>query len=176
VEIPVVLLVSKRRASISLAESRRLWILSSSINPTFLVALLLGGYPTSASVRRPISFTSPRPTGSALPVCLCLTSCGSASRPSLKVWRLRLILFKSGILLAVMALCLHIKPLDLLSRDLMLVFVRAQEDFLLWIPVHPTRLHRRHVFALLRRDFVFASTPTRRSGLVRHGYPWVPTD
>jgi hypothetical protein len=58
----------------------------------------------------------------------------------------------------------------------MLVFVRAQEDFLLWIPVHPTRLHRHHVFALLRRDFVSASTPTRRSGLVRHGYPWVPTD
>jgi hypothetical protein len=46
-------------------------------------------------------------------------------------------LFWSKILLAVMAPCLHIKPLDLLSRDLMFVFVYAQEDFLLWI-LHPT--------------------------------------
>jgi hypothetical protein len=32
-------------------ESRRLRILSSSINPTFQVALLLGGYSTIASMR-----------------------------------------------------------------------------------------------------------------------------
>jgi hypothetical protein len=72
--------------------------------------------------------------------------------------------------------CLHFKPLDLLSRDLTFVFVRAHEDFLLWIPMHPMPLHHRHVFALLRRDFISTSTPTRRSGLVRHGYLWVPTD
>jgi hypothetical protein len=146
-------------------------ILSSSINPTFQVALLLRGYSMSVSMRRPLSFTSLRPTRSALPVCLRLTSRGLASRPSLKVRWLHLILFRSGILLAVMAPCLHFKPLDLLSRDLTFVYVCAQEDFLLWIPVHPTRLHRRHVFALLRRDFVSASTPTRRSGACE---TWVP--
>jgi hypothetical protein len=161
VEIPVVLLVSKRIASVSSAEGHRLLILSSSINPTFQVTLLLGGYSMSVSVRRPLSFRSPRPTGSVLPVCLCLTSRGSASRPPLKVRWLRMILSRSGILLAVMAPCLHIKPLDLLSRDLTFVFVRTLEDFLLLIPVHPTRFHRRYVFALLRRDFVSTSTPTR---------------
>jgi hypothetical protein len=168
--------VSKRRASVFSIEGRRSWILSSSINPTFQVALLLGGYSMSASMRRPLSFTSPRPTGSTLPVHLRLTSRRSVFRPSLKVRWLRLILFRSGVLLAVMTPCLHSKSLDRLSRDLFFVFVCAQEDFLLWIPVHPTRLHRRHVFALLRRDFVSAPSPTRRLGLVRHGYPWVPTD
>jgi hypothetical protein len=83
-------------------------------------------------------FMSPRPTGSTLPSRLRSTSLWSASRPSLKVRWLHLILFRSRILLAVMAPCLHFKPLDLLSRDLMFVFVCAQEDFLLWIPVHPT--------------------------------------
>jgi hypothetical protein len=72
--------------------------------------------------------------------------------------------------------CLHFKPLDLLSRSLMLNFVCAQEDFLFFIPVHPTRPHRRHVFTSHRHDFVSAASPTRRSGLERHGYPWVPTD
>jgi hypothetical protein len=72
--------------------------------------------------------------------------------------------------------CLDFKPLDLLSRDLMFIFIYAQKDFVLRIPVHPTRLHRRHVFSPLRRDFISTSSPTRRSGLVRHGYPWVPTD
>jgi hypothetical protein len=138
------------------AEGHRLRILSSSIKPTFQFALLLRGYSTSASMRRPLSFMSPRPTGSALPVCLFLVSHGSAFRPTLKVWWLRVILFRSGILLAVMVPCLNFKPLDLLSRDLMFVL----RIFLLWIPVHPTRLHRRHVFALLRRDFVLASSPT----------------
>jgi hypothetical protein len=50
VEIPVVLSVFKRRASVSSTEGRRSRILSSSINPTFQVALLLAGYSTSASV------------------------------------------------------------------------------------------------------------------------------
>jgi hypothetical protein len=35
--------------------------------------------------------------------------------------------------------------------------------FFLWNPLHPTRLHHRHVFTLLRRDFVSATPPTRRS-------------
>jgi hypothetical protein len=43
--------------------------------------------------------------------------------------------------------------------------------FLLWIPVHHTRLYRRHVFAFLRHDFVSASSPTRRSGACE---TWVP--
>jgi hypothetical protein len=137
-KILVVLLVSKRRASVSSAEGHRLRILSSSINLTFQVALLLGGYSTSAFVRCPLSFKPPSPTGSALPVCLRLTSRRSASRPSLKVRWLRLIMFRSRILLEVVAPCLHFKPLDLLSRDLMFIFVCVQEDFLLWIPMHPT--------------------------------------
>jgi hypothetical protein len=54
VEIPVVLSVSKRRASVSSTKGRRSRILSSSINPTFQVTLLLGAYSTSSSVRRPL--------------------------------------------------------------------------------------------------------------------------
>jgi hypothetical protein len=56
-------------------------------------------------------------------------------------------------------------------RDLMFVFVCALDGFLLWIPGDPTRLHRRHVFSLLRCDFVCASSPTRRSGASE---TWVP--
>jgi hypothetical protein len=37
--------------------------------------------------------------------------------------------------------------------------------------VHPTRLHRHHVFSLLRRDFICASSPTHRSGACE---TWVP--
>jgi hypothetical protein len=157
VEIPIVLLVSKRRVSISSTEGRRSRIF-------FFEHQLLGGYSTSASLRCPLSFTFPRPTGSMLLVRLRLTSRRSVFRPSLKVRWLRLILFRSRVLLAVVAPCLHSKSLDLLSRHLMFVFVCAQEDFLLWIPLHPTRLHHRHVFALIRRDFVSASSPTHRSG------------
>jgi hypothetical protein len=83
---------------------------------------------------------------------------------------------RSVVLLAAMAPCLHFKPVDLLSRDLMFAFVRAQDDFLFLIPLHPMRPHRCYVFALHRCDFVSAASPTRRWGLVRHGYPWVPTD
>jgi hypothetical protein len=43
-------------------------------------------------------------------------------------------LFRSAILLVVMAPCLHFKPLDLLSRYLMFVFVCAQEDFFFGSP------------------------------------------
>jgi hypothetical protein len=39
------------------------------------------------------------------------------------------------------------------------------------ILVHPLRLHRRHVFALLRRDFVSAASPTHRSGACEK---WIP--
>jgi hypothetical protein len=56
-------------------------------------------------------------------------------------------------------------------RDLMFAFLRAHENFLFWIPVHPMRLHRRHVFTLLRRDFVSTASPTRRSGACE---TWVP--
>jgi hypothetical protein len=168
--------VSKRRAFVSSTECCRLQILSTSINPSFRVALLLRGYSTSASVRRPLSFMSLRPTESALPVCLCWTFRGSASRPSLKVQWLHLILFRTGILLAVMVPCLHFKPLDLLSRVLTFVFVRAQEDFL-------------HGSLCTLRDFIAVTSslcfdvtsflPLRLHidrGLVRHGYPWVSTD
>jgi hypothetical protein len=116
-------------------------------------------------------FTSPRLTGSTLPSHLRSTSLWLVFRLSLKVRWFRLTLFRSRILLAVMASCLHLKALDLISRDLTFVFVFAQEDFLLWIPVHPTRLHHRHVFSPLRRDFVSASSPTRRSGACE---TWVP--
>jgi hypothetical protein len=56
-------------------------------------------------------------------------------------------------------------------------FMHTEVDFyLLWITVHPTRPQRCHAFALLRHDLVSATTPTRRSGLERHGYPWVPAE
>jgi hypothetical protein len=84
---------------------------------------------------------------------------------------LHLIPVRSVVLLAAMAPCLHFKPLDLLPRDLMFAFVHAQEDFLFWIPVHPMQLHRRHIFTPLRRDFVSAASPTRRSRVCE---TWVP--
>jgi hypothetical protein len=40
------------------------------------------------------------------------------------------------------------------------------------IPVHPMRLHRRHIFTSHQRDFVSAASPTRRSGACE---TWVPT-
>jgi hypothetical protein len=104
------------------------------------------------------------------------TSLWLVFRPSLKVCWLHLVPVRSAVFLAALAPCLHFKPLDLLSRDMMFAFVCAGEDFSFLIPVHPMRLHRRHVFASLRYDFVSTASPTRRSGLVRHGYPWVPTD
>jgi hypothetical protein len=110
-------------------------------------------------------FMSPRPTRSTLPSRLRSTSLCSAFRPSLKVCWLHLIPVRSAVLRATTAPCLHFKPLDLLLRDLMFAFVRAQEDFLsFWIPVHPTRPHRHHVFASHRHDFVSTVSPTRRSG------------
>jgi hypothetical protein len=118
-------------------------------------------------------FMSPRPAGSTLPSRLHSTSLWSVFRPSLEVRWLRLTLFRSRILLAVMAPCLHFKPLDLLSRDLMFVFVCAQEDFLLWIPMHPSD------FITVTSSLCFDMTsflPLRlhvNRGLVRHGYPWV---
>jgi hypothetical protein len=73
--------------------------------------------------------------------------------------------------------CLHSKPLALRSRISMFGFMHAEGDFFfLWITVHPTRPQRCHDFASLRHNLVSATTPTRRSGVDRHGYPWVPTD
>jgi hypothetical protein len=43
--------------------------------------------------------------------------------------------------------------------------------FFFWILVHPMRLHRCHVFTLLRCDFVSAASPTCRSGACE---TWVP--
>jgi hypothetical protein len=121
-------------------------------------------------VQRPLFSTLPRPTKSTLPSHRRSTSLWSAFRPSLKVCWLHLIPVRSAVLQAMTTPCLHLKPLDLLSKDLMFAFVRAQEDFL-FIPVHPMRLHRRHVFASHRRDFISATLPTRRSGACE---TWVP--
>jgi hypothetical protein len=107
-------------------------------------------------------FTSPRPTGSTLLSRLRSTSLWSTFRPSLKVCWLYLILVRSAVLQAMIAPCLHFKPLDLLSRDLMFAFVRAKQ---------PMRLHRHHVSASLRHDFVSAALPTHRSGACE---TWVP--
>jgi hypothetical protein len=115
-------------------------------------------------VRRPLFSMSPRPTGRMLPSHLRSTSLWSAFRPSLKVCWLHLIRVKSAVLQAMTTPCLHLKPLDLLSGDLMFAFVHTLEDFLFLVPVHPMRLHRRHVFALHRRGFVSAASPTRRAG------------
>jgi hypothetical protein len=116
-------------------------------------------------------FTSPRPTGSMLPSRLHSTFLWSAFQSSLKVHWLHLIPVSSAVLQAATAPCLHFKPLDLLSRYLTFAFVRAEEDFSSLILVHPMWLHRHHVFAPLRRDFVSTTSPTRRSGACE---TWVP--
>jgi hypothetical protein len=83
---------------------------------------------------------------------------------------------RSAVLQATTAPCLHFKPLDLLSRSLMFAFVRAQQDFLLWIPC--TLCDLTGAMSSLR----FIMTPSQPlrlhvvRGLERHGYPWVPTD
>jgi hypothetical protein len=89
---------------------------------------------------------------------------------------LHLISVRSAVLQAATAPYLHLKPLDLLSRDLMFAFVRTQEDFLFWTPctlcdfIDTTSSLLIDVTSslLLRLHF--------DRGLVRHGYPWVPTD
>jgi hypothetical protein len=75
-------------------------------------------------------FTSPQPTRSTLPSRLRSTSLWSAFRPSLKVCWLHLTPARSTVLQATKAPCLHLKPLYLLSRDLMFAFVHAEEGFL----------------------------------------------
>jgi hypothetical protein len=82
---------------------------------------------------------------------------------------IHLIPVRSAVLQATTAPCLHLEPLELLSRDLMSAFVRTHVDF--FIPVHPMRPHRRHVFASHRHDFVSATSPTCRSGACE---TWVP--
>jgi hypothetical protein len=74
-------------------------------------------------------FTSPRPTGRTLPSRLRSTSLWSAFRPSLKVCWLQLIPVRSAVLQVMTTPSLHLKPLDLFSKDLMFVFVCAQENF-----------------------------------------------
>jgi hypothetical protein len=74
-------------------------------------------------------FMSPRPTGSTLLSHLRSTSLWSVFRRSLKVCWLHLIPVRSAVLQTTTAPCLHFKPLDLLSRDLMFTFVCAGEDF-----------------------------------------------
>jgi hypothetical protein len=48
---------------------------------------------------------------------------------------------------------------------------RSGGFFFFLIPVHPMRLHRRHVFASLRRDFVSTTSAIRGSGACE---TWVP--
>jgi hypothetical protein len=77
------------------------------------------------------SFMSPRPSGSTLPSCLRSISLWSVFQPSLKV----LASPNSGqvgVLQAATTPCLHFKPLDLLSNDLMFAFVRTEEVFFLF--------------------------------------------
>jgi hypothetical protein len=80
-----------------------------------------------------------------------------------------LILFRSGILLEVMAPGLHFKPLDLLSRDLMFVFIFGSLCTLRDIIAVTSSLY----FDVT--SFLHLSLHVNR-GLVRHGYPWVTTD
>jgi hypothetical protein len=75
-----------------------------------------------------------------------------------------------------MAPGLHFKPLDLLSRDFMFAFVRAEEDFLFGSPC--TLRDFTNATSYLRVD-VTSSLQLHLHidrGLDRHGYPWVPTD
>jgi hypothetical protein len=121
-------------------------------------------------------FLSPRPTGSTLPSHLHSTSLWSAFRHSLKVCWLHLIPVKPAVLQAMTAPCLHLKPLDLLSRDLMFAFIRAQEDFLFLSPC--TLCDFIDATSSLRID-VTSSPPLRLRvdrGLVRHGYQRVTFD
>jgi hypothetical protein len=143
---PLLCLFPKGRTSVSSTEGRRSRIFFLSVNPTSYVALLLGGYSTSASMQRPLFSTLPRLAGSMLPSRLRSTSLWSMYRPSLKVCWLHLIPVRSVVLQATTAPCFHFKPLDLLSKGLMFAFVRAQEDFSFLIPMHPMRLHRHYVF------------------------------
>jgi hypothetical protein len=161
VKILDALSISKRRASVSYAEGRRISTCSSSINPTFQIALLLGGYSTSASLCHHLSLMSPRPTKSMLPSHLFLTSLWSAFRPSLKVCRSYQILVRSVVLQAMAVPCIHFKPQDLLSRSFMFAFIRAWEFF---YPRAPYATIRRHVFTLHRCEFVSAASTKRRSG------------
>jgi hypothetical protein len=126
--------------------------------------------------RHPLFLTSPRPSRRMILLILCSTSLWSAHKPSMKVCWSYLIPVRLAVLQATTMPCLHFKPLDLLFRSLMFDFVCTQEDFRLWIPVHPMRPYRRHVFASPQHDFVSAAMPTRRSRFDRHGYPRVPTD
>jgi hypothetical protein len=81
----------------------------------------------------------------------------------------------SGVLLAVMVPCVHFKPLNLLSRDLIFAFVHAEVDFF----GSPCSLHDfTDATSYLQID-VTLSLPLCLHvdlGLDRHGYPWVPTD
>jgi hypothetical protein len=52
------------------------------------------------------------------------------------------------------------------------VRLRMRSGGFFLIPVHPMRLHRRHIFTSHRRDFISAASPTRRSGACE---TWVPT-
>jgi hypothetical protein len=70
-----------------------------------------------------------------------------------------------------------LKPLDLCPRDLMLAFVRAQEDFFLF--GSPCTLHDLTVTTSSFLIDVTSSLPLRLhvdQGLDRHGYPWVPNE
>jgi hypothetical protein len=127
-------------------------------------------------VRHPLFFTSPQPFGSTLPSRLRSTSLWSVFRPSLKVCWLHLIPVRSVVLQAATTPCLHFKPLNLLSRDLMFAFVRAEEGFLFLSPC--TLCDFIDATSSLRFDMTLSPTLHLHvnRGLVRHGYPWVPTD
>jgi hypothetical protein len=113
----------------------------------------------------PSFLTSPRLTRSMPLLRLRSTSLWSAFRPSLKVCWSYLIPVRLVVLQATTKPCLHYKPLDLLFISLMFAFVRSREDFFsFFIPVHPTRTHRRHVFSSPRHYVVSAASPTCRSG------------
>jgi hypothetical protein len=118
-------------------------------------------------------FTSPRLTGSTLPSHLRSTSLWLVFRLSLKVRWFRLTLFRSRILLAVMVSCLHLKALDLISRDLT---SSPKRIFFFGSPC--TLRDFITVTSSLHFD-VTSFLPLRLHvdrGLARHGYPSVPTD
>jgi hypothetical protein len=149
-------------------EGRRFSVYSTSINPTLLVALLLGGYSMSASCYALFTYFASTYQKRASTI------------PSLDFLLVSIGTFLEGITIFpdsgqvsgssnITAPCLHFKPLYLHSRSLTFDVVRAQEDFLFWI-----------LCTLRDFDGVMTSSQLLRlhvdRGLERHGYPWVPTD
>jgi hypothetical protein len=165
------LLVSKRRASIFSTEGCRSRILSSSINPTFQVALLLGGYSTSASLRHPlflhVASTYWKHTSVMSPLDLPLVSVstfleGAVVSPD--PVQVEDSSGSYGALSSIQAPRSTLQRLDVRLR-LRLGGFSSLDPYAPYVTSSPSRLLSASI------DFISASSPTRRSGACE---TWVP--